>query len=104
MFNWISWLKDKPKPVPAAPDFTSDSTLKEYAVAFDHLKNNGLGILLNLLDSKAAASIRTFRDVSSHTEMCKLQGEIQAYMSVRDVVETIIKAYQQRLEDKKNGE
>lgn len=84
--------------IPLLPNLQDMKVLTEYAVTFQLLQDKGLDMLLDMLESQAALQIRTFRDVTSHPAMCKLQGEIAAYMGVREAVNTVIRAYKQRLE------
>ena len=85
------------------PDFQDADTLADYANTFSILKDHGLNKLLDLLESRASQRIRTFTNVSSHTELCQLKGEIEAYLSVREAVETVIAGHLEALEDEQNG-
>ena len=103
MFKWRGLIGKKRADVNVTlPNLRDEDVLVDYATTFSHLKEHGLEKLLGLLEANAALEMRTFRDVKEHSEMCRLQGMVGAYLSVREVVDNIIEAHKQRLEEEQD--
>ena len=70
----------------------SDSeVLANHARIFSALYDHGLEYVLAMIEAKTGALMRKFGSVESQAELCRLQGQIDAYLSVRDAVDTVIR-------------
>lgn len=72
-------------------NFKDSDILTMHARTFSILYEHGLEYVLAMLEAKTGVLMRKFSDCNSHPEMCRLQGQIDAYLSVREAVDTVIR-------------